>query len=67
VDPTLVVSLAFLVSPLMGYVIIILPLTTRQKLVVAVVGLVLLVTIPLLVLALAGGGSSSLGEIYSGA
>jgi ABC-type amino acid transport system permease subunit len=62
VDPTLVVSLAFLVSPLMGYIIIILPMTTRQKLAVAIVALVLLISVPLLVLWLAGGsGSGSIG------
>jgi ABC-type amino acid transport system permease subunit len=62
VDATLVVSLAFLVSPLLGYVVIILPITTRQKLAVAIVALVLLITIPLLVLWLAGGsGSGSIG------
>ena len=65
-DPTLVVSLAFLVSPLMGYIIIILPLTTRQKLAVAIVALVLLITVPLLVLWLAGGsGSGSIGSVGS--
>jgi ABC-type amino acid transport system permease subunit len=66
VDPTLVVSLAFLVSPLMGYVIVILPMTTRQKLVVAIVALVLLISVPLLVLWLAGGsGSGSVGMVSS--
>jgi hypothetical protein len=61
VDVTLVVSLAFLVSPLLGYVVIILPITTQQKFVVAIVGLVLLITVPLVVLYLAGGANSALG------
>lgn len=61
-DATLVVSLAFLVSPLLGYVIIVLPLTVRQKLVVAAVAVVLLVTVPLVVFLLAGGSNGTSGS-----
>lgn len=57
-DVTLVVSLAFLVSPLLGYIVILLPITTRQKIVVAIVGLVILIALPLLVLLLAGGSGA---------
>jgi hypothetical protein len=60
-DLTLVISLAFLVSPLLGYVVLILPISTRQKFIVAGVSVVLLVLIPVVFFLLAGGTSSGQG------
>ncbi|HEX6506537.1 MAG TPA: hypothetical protein VF221_02800 [Chloroflexota bacterium] len=60
-DPVLVVSLAFLFSPLLGYIVIILPLTTTQKIIVAAISVFLLVTVPLAVIYLTGSANGSAG------
>ncbi len=65
-DVTLTVSLAFLVSPLLGYIIILLPLSTRQKLLLAVVSVILLIALSLAVIWLTGGGGSTGGDSIQG-
>lgn len=55
----IVLSLAFLATPLLGYAIIAVNLPPRTKLILALVGAFVLIFVPVLVLLLAGGSGSS--------
>jgi len=52
---TLIISVAFLLSPIVGYVVIALDMPVTTKIIIGGVGAFLLIVIPLLVLILSGG------------
>jgi hypothetical protein len=55
-DVIILLSILFLLSPVLGYVVILLPLSMRAKLMVAAVAAVFLVVTPIAVMLLFGGG-----------
>jgi hypothetical protein len=53
-DAIVVLSVLFLLSPVLGYVVILLPLTVRAKIVIAAVAAVFLVVTPIVVMLVTG-------------
>lgn len=60
-DPIIVLSIAFLASPFLAYVVLASPVSTRTKLIIAGVGIVVMIVVPLLVFIFAGGSGGGAG------
>jgi hypothetical protein len=54
VDVTIVLSILFLLAPVLGYVVILLPMEMRTKIQVAAVGMLFMVIVPILVMLVTG-------------
>jgi hypothetical protein len=55
-DVIIVLSILFLLSPVVGYVVILLPMSVRAKIMVAVGACLFLIVTPILVMLFAGSG-----------
>lgn len=53
-DIIILLSILFLLSPVLGYVVILLPLSMRTKIIIAVVAAIILVVTPIAVLLVTG-------------
>lgn len=54
--PIILLSLAFLASPMLAYVVIALDIPLRIKIILGIIAVVLLTIVPILVLIFGGGG-----------
>jgi hypothetical protein len=59
VNIVIALSFAFLASPFLGYLVLVLPLSPRKKVVIAGIGVALMIAVPLVVLLVAGGSDTS--------
>lgn len=57
--PIVVLSIVFLLCPLLGYLVISADMSMRAKIIVAGISVVLLTLLPLVVVLIAGGSGSS--------